>query len=145
MDILTFTVPGTARGKGRPRIGKIGEHARMFTDAKTAAYENLVALAAREALKGRVGFSEPVKVTAIVRVIPPQSASRKTRAAMLAGEQAPGKRPDLDNTLKAILDGLNGIAYTDDALIVQLAARKLYAIEAGVDVSIKPAIPRSIA
>lgn len=145
MDALTFTVPGTARGKGRPRIGKIGQHARMFTDAKTASYENLVALAAREALKGRAGFSEPVKVTVIARLVPAQSASKKARAAMLAGAMPPGKKPDLDNVLKAILDGLNGVAFVDDALIVQIAARKLYASEAGVDVCIKPAIPRSAA
>lgn len=145
MDVLTFTVPGTARGKGRPRIGKIGPHARMFTDDKTAAYENLVALAAREALRGAKPFADPVKVTAIVRVVPAASASKKARAAMLAGAMAPGKKPDLDNVLKAILDGLNGVAFVDDALIVQIAARKLYAEEAGVDVSIKPALAQGAA
>lgn len=141
MEALTFTVPGVARGKGRPRIGKIGQHARMFTDSQTAAYENLVALAARQALRGRAPFAEPVKVTAIVRMVPPQSASKKARAAMLAGAQLPGKKPDLDNVLKAVLDGCNGVAFVDDALITQIAARKLYADEAGVDVVIKPAIP----
>lgn len=140
MDALTFTVPGTPRGKGRPRIGKIGNHARMFTDKQTAAYENLVALAAREALQGRAPFSEPVKVIAIIRMVPPQSTSKRARAEMLAGVQLPGKKPDLDNVLKAVLDGCNGVAFVDDALITSIAARKIYAEEAGVDVAIKPAI-----
>ncbi len=145
MAVLTFTVPGVARGKGRPRIGKVGPHARMFTDAQTAAYENLVALAARQALHGAAPFAEPVKVSAIVRIVPAASASKKARAAMLAGEMPPGKKPDLDNVLKAVLDGCNGIAFVDDALIVQIAAVKRYATEPGVDITIKPAIERSAA
>ncbi|MBG4145971.1 RusA family crossover junction endodeoxyribonuclease, partial [Pseudomonas aeruginosa] len=50
---VLFTVPGEPVGKGRPRIGRVGAHARMFTPAKTAAYEGLVAMAAQEALAGR--------------------------------------------------------------------------------------------
>ena len=145
MSALTFTVPGVARGKGRPRIGKVGPHARMFTDAQTAAYENLVALAARQALRGAAPFAEPVKVSAIVRIVPAASASKKARAAMLAGSMPPGKKPDLDNVLKAVLDGCNGVAFVDDALIVQISAVKRYAAEPGVDISIKPAIERSAA
>ncbi|MEM5617407.1 RusA family crossover junction endodeoxyribonuclease [Pseudomonas aeruginosa] len=34
-----FTVPGEPVGKGRPRIGRVAGHARMFTPAKTANYE----------------------------------------------------------------------------------------------------------
>jgi Holliday junction resolvase RusA-like endonuclease len=34
------------------------------------------------------------------------------------------KTPDLDNLVKAVVDGLNGIAFHDDRQIVQLVARK---------------------
>lgn len=40
---VMFTVPGEPVGKGRPRIGRVGAHARMFTPAKTANYEGLIA------------------------------------------------------------------------------------------------------
>ena len=36
----------------------------------------------------------------------------------------PQKRGDLDNLLKVILDALNGIAYDDDAQIVEIKARR---------------------
>jgi len=36
----------------------------------------------------------------------------------------PAKRGDLDNTLKVLLDSLNGIAYVDDSQIVQITARR---------------------
>ena len=34
-------------------------------------------------------------------------------------------RGDIDNYAKSILDGLNGVAYTDDKQIVSLELRKL--------------------
>ena len=30
---IHFHIPGQPAGKGRPRIGKVGAHARMFTPA----------------------------------------------------------------------------------------------------------------
>ncbi|MGV8691560.1 RusA family crossover junction endodeoxyribonuclease, partial [Pseudomonas aeruginosa] len=59
---VMFTVPGEPVGKGRPRIGRVGAHARMFTPAKTVAYEGLVAMAAQEALAGRSLIAGPVLI-----------------------------------------------------------------------------------
>ena len=52
MSALSFTVPGAPRGKGRPRFFRRGPGIGTFTDDKTAAYENLVALAASQAHAG---------------------------------------------------------------------------------------------
>ncbi|WP_049288852.1 RusA family crossover junction endodeoxyribonuclease, partial [Pseudomonas aeruginosa] len=46
---VMFTVPGEPVGKGRPRIGRVGAHARMFTPAKTANYEGLIAHSGQQA------------------------------------------------------------------------------------------------
>lgn len=35
-------------------------------------------------------------------------------------------RPDVDNIVKAILDGLNGIVYADDTQVAELVASKKY-------------------
>lgn len=40
-------------------------------------------------------------------------------------------RPDLDKLVRAVLDGLTGIAYRDDSQVTVLAASKLYAPEFG--------------
>ena len=50
---IHFHIPGQPVGKGRPRIGKVGAHARMFTPAKTVNYESTVALFAAQAMAGR--------------------------------------------------------------------------------------------
>jgi Holliday junction resolvase RusA-like endonuclease len=134
MAAISFTVPGPVRGKGRPRFA----NGRTYTDGQTAAYENLVALAAREAMRGAQPFAEPVGMRMVFRVTPPKSASRVGRARMLLGAERPAKRPDLDNCVKAVVDGCNAVAFTDDALIVRLAAEKVYAETPGVDVLIAP-------
>lgn len=38
----------------------------------------------------------------------------------------PAVRPDLDNFIKAVTDGLNGVLYADDAQICELWAVKIY-------------------
>jgi len=145
MDELRFTVPGEARGKGRPRATTKGGFVRMFTDAETVKYEKAARSAALVALDGRKPFDVALKMILVVRVVPAASTSKRLRAEMLAGHVFPAKRPDLDNVLKAVSDALNGHIYTDDALIVHLVARKIYAEAAGVDVCIKPAMPIGIA
>ncbi|EGF96759.1 endodeoxyribonuclease RusA family protein [Brevundimonas diminuta ATCC 11568] len=117
----------------------------MFTDSKTASYENLVKLAASRALGGRAPLDCPLTVVVTVRMTPAASSSRKKRASMLAGEMAPTKLPDLDNVVKAVLDGCNKVAFRDDALVVSLIARKRYAEVPGVDVEISPTILRKAA
>ena len=59
---VQFTIPGQPQGKGRPRVGRVGAQARMFTPAKTVAYEGLIAHAAQVAMAGRSMLEGPVYV-----------------------------------------------------------------------------------
>ena len=57
----------------------------------------------------------------------PKSASKKKRALMEAGKIRPIVRNgDADNVLKTVADGGNGVAYDDDAQIVETECRKFY-------------------
>ena len=56
----------------------------------------------------------------------PKSISKKKRQAMLDHKVRPTKKPDFDNIGKVICDSLNGIAYRDDAQIVDAQVRKFY-------------------
>lgn len=138
MDPVSFTVPGPARGQGRPRATIRGRHATVYKDAKSATYENLVKLAAEAAMNGRPPIVGPVRLLLNVRFAPPISASRKAREAMLSGASRPAKKPDLTNITKAVEDGCNGVAFADDAQIVSLCAAKIYSETPGVDISIEP-------
>jgi len=135
--MLTFTVPGTPQGKGRPRIGKVGEHARMFTPQKTVAYEGLIAHAGHAAMEGRALIEGAVSVVMDIRLEVPASWSQKKQARALAGQEMPTKKPDIDNVEKAIFDGLNGVVWKDDVQVVDVCKRKRYASAPGVTVEIE--------
>lgn len=51
--------------------------------------------------------------------------------------QHPSVRPDLDKLVRACLDALTGIAFTDDGQVCDLIAYKRYQHEGGVGVRIK--------
>ena len=52
MSIIAFTIPGQPVAKGRPRACIRGGKVATYTPDNTARYENLVKLAAQEAMKG---------------------------------------------------------------------------------------------
>jgi Holliday junction resolvase RusA-like endonuclease len=125
--VIRFTVPGQPQGKGRPRVGKIGTHARLFTPAKTVQYEGLVAHAAQVAMAGRPLLQSAVGCNVFIDCQVPASWSQKKQRMALAGEVLPESKPDADNVVKAIFDGLNGVLWRDDVLVVDLRVRKRYA------------------
>ncbi|NWA03738.1 RusA family crossover junction endodeoxyribonuclease [Pseudomonas gingeri] len=135
---VSFVVPGEAIGKGRPRVSTIGGHARMFTPKKTANYETLISMAAHEAMAGRELIAGPVLIELRIVVSVAASWSKKKTAAALAGEVMPTKKPDTDNVLKAICDGINGVVFRDDVQVVDVFARKRFGETPGVSVRVVP-------
>ncbi|GLO24232.1 RusA family crossover junction endodeoxyribonuclease [Pseudomonas putida] len=135
---VQFLVPGEPVGKGRPRIGRVGGHARMFTPQKTASYEGLIAMAGTEAMAGRTLLEGAVMVEMRIVLAIPQSMSKKRKAQAIAGELFPTKKPDMDNVIKAIYDGLNGVVWKDDVQVVDAFVRKRYGEVPGVHVRIVP-------
>jgi Holliday junction resolvase RusA-like endonuclease len=123
---VAFTVPGDPQGKGRARVGKIGGHARMFTPAKTVAYEGLIAMAAQQAMAGCKPFVGACAVEVECVFAMPKSMSKKHRVDALAGRMRPTKKPDGDNVLKAVCDGINGVVWVDDVQAVDSRVIKRY-------------------
>lgn len=127
---VSFFVPGQPQGKGRPRVGRVGTHARMFTPARTVAYEGLIAMAAQQAMDGAKPFSGPVALAIDAAYTVPASWSEKRRKAALGGWCV--TKPDADNIAKSVGDGGNGVLWEDDKQIVQLTMRKVYAERPGL-------------
>lgn len=142
-EALVFSCSGEPRGKGRPRATTQGGFARVFTDEKTRAYEKSVGVIGRAAMKGRKPFEGPLSVSLRFRLAVPASYSKRVRASMLAGETPYFGRNDVDNMAKAILDGLNGIAFADDVQVVRLWCTKVAAEKPGVDVRVEPLAPQA--
>lgn len=99
--------------KRRPKIANKGGHAHAYTPTATLEEEALVAAA----YKGEK-HQGAVKVTVhIYKALPASKPKRVERERNLT-------KPDIDNVLKAVLDGLNGVAYEDDTQVVEVSVTK---------------------
>lgn len=135
---VMFDVPGEPRGKGRARsriAGKVGKQfVAHYTPKETVEYENLVRMAAHEAMAGEAPTSFPCMVSIRVFCSVPKSWSQKKRRLALEGEILPTGKPDLDNIEKAILDGMNAIVFRDDSVVCDVSKKKRYAETPRVEV-----------
>ena len=130
--MIRFTIPGQPRGKGRPRATARGGYVRAYTDSKTRAYEHSIRAAYQEA--GGTMMEGPLRVEIRAVFEPPRSLSKRRSAEMMGTAQT--HKPDADNVIKAVLDGLNGAAYQDDSQVAEIRACKVYGEAAGVEVFI---------
>jgi Holliday junction resolvase RusA-like endonuclease len=113
----TFTIPGHPAVKSRPRFGK----GRVHGTEKTEIFEAKVSMAAEGA--GVEPLEGPVEMYVEFFVKRPKKKSKKKHRD---GPIPSDKRPDTDNLVKAIKDGLNGIGYHDDSQVAHLDVVKLY-------------------
>ena len=131
---IIFSVYGDPVPKKRPRFTKTG---RTYTPKETMTYEAEVAAIAKRAMGTTEPLETPVAVYVYVNMPVPMSYSKKRSEACLNGSERPTKKPDLDNAIKSVLDGMNGIVYKDDSQIVSLHATKRYDTIASVHVCVK--------
>ena len=122
--LITFTVPGAAQPKERPRFGS----GRTYTNKKTRTYEGAVRNAALTALYFAgdapavlLTKGTPVKIELLFIMPRPKRTSSKH------GRLPHCRRPDIDNLTKAVLDGLPKSLLHDDGQICTLHASAFYA------------------
>jgi crossover junction endodeoxyribonuclease RusA len=116
MNPLRFSVHAKPVPKARPRVS----HGHAYTPERTRAFEQVVGWAAKAAMlaQGWETTDRPVALHCVFH-------------------QA-HKAADLSNLLKAIEDGLNGVAWVDDVQVRSLVAE--YGTgEPGVDVVVEVA------
>lgn len=117
--MIQFTVYGSPVPQGRPRFARVGPYVRTYDPAKSRSWKDAVALQARDELKGGKKLLEgPLWMFLHFKLPRPKSLPKKV--------QHHTKKPDLDNLVKGVKDGLKGICYADDSQVVRLAATKEY-------------------
>lgn len=134
---VVFAIPGQPVAKGRPKFARQGSFVRTYTPEKTATYENLVKLFATQAMSGRPPIEGPVELWLDINLQIPASWSKKRQRDAAAGLVAATKKPDADNVLKAVKDGMNGIVWLDDAQAVEYRISKRYSTSPCVQVSVE--------
>jgi Holliday junction resolvase RusA-like endonuclease len=124
-----IVVEGQPKSKGRPRFAR----GRAYTPASTLQYERLVAAAAREVIAQPIAVNVQVDIIAVYRI--PKSWPKGQQAQAQRGDIMP-TRPDIDNVIKIILDGLNGAAYVDDEQVHMISAEKTYGDDPRVEIKL---------
>ncbi|AQQ20235.1 RusA family crossover junction endodeoxyribonuclease [Burkholderia cenocepacia] len=129
---VEFVVPGKPVAKGRPRFSRRNGIMRTHTPEESERYENLVKMAARAAMRSTAPYSGPIRLIVHIGLPIPASWSMKRQGEAAAGAIGATKKPDADNVVKALKDGMNGVVYVDDGQVVDLWVSKRYARTPGV-------------
>lgn len=131
-----FTIPGAPVGKARPRVVVQGGKSHAFKPPKNALYEASVAEAYKQSFPGQEPLTGPITVVLRAYYPIPASWPQSKKAKALCGLIQPTVKPDTDNVVKIVTDGLNGIAWEDDKQIVEIRASKEYSAMPRVEVEI---------
>ena len=130
----TFIVLGEPQGKGRHRMTRSGH---TYTPKETVQYENWIKLCYQEKYGDALMLEGEIMARIDAYYGIPKAMPKYKRVLVERDEIHPTKKPDADNIAKAILDSLNGIAYKDDAAIVQLHVYKHFSEQPFVEVTLK--------
>lgn len=141
MSDLRIVMTGEPRGKGRHRTsliqtkaGKTIQH--HYPDPKTARFEERLAWTAQAEMRGRSLYEGALTVTLTVFASIPQSKPKKWKDAAAFGLIRPTGKPDLDNTIKTVLDALNKVVWIDDCQVVRLVCEKYYSDSPRVEITV---------
>ncbi|PKR79411.1 RusA family crossover junction endodeoxyribonuclease [Halalkalibacillus sediminis] len=123
--MIEFEIFGEPVAQGRPRATTINGHTRVYDPVKSRDYKHYIKLSAtqhrpKELLNG------PLAVEIDIYRPIPKSMPKYKRAWIQNGDLRPVTKPDVDNYVKGIKDGLSNVIWEDDRQIVDLQVRKWY-------------------
>ncbi|CWU06368.1 RusA family crossover junction endodeoxyribonuclease [Listeria monocytogenes] len=137
---IKFTINIPPHPQERPRFRNLGKFTQTYDPPKSKEYKKKIANVAKMYAPG-TPISSPIQITLVFYVSIPTSKSKAWKQRALLGHEFPAVRPDIDNYVKAVLDALNGIMFTDDGKIIELIAYKRYSDKPRTEVSITELIP----
>jgi Holliday junction resolvase RusA-like endonuclease len=135
MSEVRVVLPGDPVAKGRPRFAR----GRVYTPERTVTYENLLKAQGIIAMRGRRPLTGALEVLVVAAFAIPPSWPSEKRLKARTGQLHHTNKPDADNILKIVGDGLNEIVFEDDKAIVRADVRKIYAAEPCLTVVVRPA------
>lgn len=93
---------------------------RMYTPRETLNAEKLIAEAWENESNKGPKFEGPVEINIVI-----DKNGTDVVVKEVDFDGSPTLKGDIDNYVKTILDGLNGIAWVDDSQVIKIVAMKL--------------------
>lgn len=140
MNAIRIIVPGAIVPWKRAQRHRFKNGANVtFTDPNVEAYHGVVRIAARDAMGDLAPISDPIVLSVLAVFAVPASWSGKRQREALAGLRHKTSRPDMENTIKGVLDAMQSIVYRDDAQIIgyRLCA-KIYGDRPRLEIAVEP-------
>ena len=134
--MIKITIPIEPVEQARPRVTRIGASIWVYDPPKVARYKREIAKKARLLYDGEP-LDGPLKVHLKFYRHIQKSVSKKEHALRESGAHRPTVKPDVDNYVKSTLDGLTGVLWVDDNLIVSETSDKFYSDHPRVEVEVK--------
>jgi crossover junction endodeoxyribonuclease RusA len=141
--VITFFAPGQPAAQGSKR--HVGNGVMLETNPHLKSWRSVVAgacLDATSALLIETPIHRCLRMEIIFFYPRPQAHYGKRKGERYLKPTAPTHKqstPDLDKLVRAIGDALKGVAYVDDALVVELQAAKVYTeAQAGAHITLIP-------
>lgn len=129
---MTLTI--NIKPKGAVRMTRRGMHVKKNAQ-EYLAYKDEIALYAKKHFLAP--HDKPVAVRAKFFYEIPRSWTKREKEMASAGLLRPAVTPDIDNVIKGLFDALNGIAWTDDKLVVEEHSSKWYSNEPRIEVEVR--------
>lgn len=127
---IKFVIHTTPTGKGRPRVVIAKGKPHAFTPLRTMIAEQEIKMAVYQRYK-ELPFSPgtPLRLSVVFYMARPKSLPKQVTEHT--------KKPDIDNLLKTLMDGLSGYLVHSDAEVVQIIASKRYGSPARIEFEVE--------
>lgn len=138
--MIRFTLPIVPTAQARPKVAVRGRFAQAYKTQTQQANERTLEAWLKDYVPA-APLSGPLALDFVAGLPVPASVSKKHRETMLAGLELPAKKPDLDNIAKQLKDAMTRLQFwRDDAQIVTLRCKKVYAETGFWKVGVYPAV-----
>jgi Holliday junction resolvase RusA-like endonuclease len=136
--MIKFVLPIIPTAQARPKVALRGKFPHAYKTKEQEANERTLEAWLKDHAPD-TPMTGPLTLEFIAGLPVPASASKRARAAMLAGDDAPDKKPDLDNLAKQLKDAMTRLRFwNDDAQVVRMVIEKRYAANGYWAVAVYP-------
>lgn len=138
MNQIAFEIVGQPVAQGRPRAGKSYSGKTVLYDPdKSRDFKQYVKFVASQH-KPQELITGPIHLAVdVYRSTPKKYHTSPKQALIEEGKLLPTSKPDIENYVKGVMDGMTGIIWQDDSQVVSLVARKFYSMTPRVEVKIE--------